>query len=130
MDIPKHRLQIVQRWDREFMSLDAPIRRGTEQSLGEVLPDQNTPLLEDAVEHLDLRDKLHKIVDEYLEPGERTYLCVRFGLNGGPVQTLPQAARQLGLTRTHAQRMERRALRELRKKSSLWSFAPTALLMP
>ena len=61
-------------------------------------------------------------MDAHLEPKERTYLSVRFGLDGGPGRTLKQAARALGLTKTHASAVERRALKQLRYSGSLRDF--------
>jgi RNA polymerase sigma factor (sigma-70 family) len=122
LGLPLHRIATIQRWDREYTSLDAPLDTDTDHSLEDVLHDQEQPSPDETVTRLDLRDKLYAIIDAYLAPKERAYLRVRFGLNGGPGQTQSQTARQLGLSQSHAQQIEKRALRQLRSSQALLEY--------
>lgn len=119
LDLPLHRVASIQRWDREYTSLDAPLGADAEQSLEDVLPDRGQPSPDETVTRWDLRDKLQAIIEAHLAPRERAYLHVRFGLNGGPAQTQIETARQLGLSLNHAKQIEKRALRQLRANRTL-----------
>ena len=122
LGVSVHRLRQVSRWGQVTLSFETPVGADQEYTLGDVLPDQDAPALDDTMAHLQLREKLREIMDAHLGPKERTYLSVRFGLDGGPGRTLKQAARALGLTKTHASAVERRALKQLRYSGSLRDF--------
>ena len=114
-----HRVRQLVRWSQTALSFETPINGNTDSTLGDILADQDVPELDDTMTYLELREKLQETMNTCLQPKERTYLTVRFGLDGSPGQTLNQAARQLGLTRTRACTVEKRALKQLRSAREL-----------
>ena len=119
LGLSPHRVDSIQHWDREYVSLDAPIGADQEACLADVLPDREQPTPDEAASHRDLRKHLEETMDVHLAPDERAYLTARFGLDGGPPHTQLQAAHRLGLTYKQAAQLEKRALRRLRRSRTL-----------
>lgn len=85
--------------------------------MADVIPDLDTPSLEETIARQQLRDSLHDLMAACLRPREQEALCLRFGLNGDS-QTLEKVAQKYGVTREQVRQIEVRALRRLRRASA------------
>ena len=95
-------------------SLDARFGNDGEQSLGDVLVDENAV---DPVEML-TEDELPRHLGVWLEQQDerqREVIMRRFGLGGYEPQTLEQVGQALGLTRERARQIQLEALKNLRR---------------
>lgn len=59
-------------------------------------------------------ERLKEIINEALDPREKTIICYRFGLGGVPELTQREIAAKLGISRSYASRIEKAALEKLR----------------
>ena len=99
-----------------LLSLDAPLSE--DAVLGDVLPDTDahapdTPLLEEET----LR--LVKGALDSLDERERTVLELRYGIVNSHEHTLQDIAGRLGLTRERVRQIEAKALKLLRRRTSV-----------
>jgi len=122
LDTSVHRVRQLQRWDSTTLSLDTPADGNVDYGLADLIPDRDTPPLDETMVRHQLQEKLWETMATYLAPGEQAFLRIRFGLDGSPGQTLKQAARALGLSQTHARQVEKRALKQLRHTGALNEF--------
>jgi len=98
---------------RRPISLETRVGGAGEQTLGDVLPDQELPPpAECAVQLLLQRDLA--VVLEHLTARQRRILDLRYGLSDGRRRTLEEIGRLLGMTRERARQIEAEALQRLR----------------
>ena len=76
--------------------------------------DENAGMPYEQLEEMTVMGMLREMV-KTLEPREVTILRARFGLDGGPEQTLDEVGRKLGLTRERIRQLQNLALANLRK---------------
>ncbi len=99
--------------NRTPMSLDTPLGEDEDNSLADVVQDENITPPEDctasALLALDIRGVLST-----LTPREREVLILRFGLKDGHQRTLEQVGKLVGITRERTRQIELKALRALR----------------
>jgi RNA polymerase primary sigma factor len=74
---------------------------------------QVAQLAEAGAEATDLREHLQAAISS-LTPREQKVLTLRFGLDGGPGQTLKEVGREFNVTQERIRQMEAKALRKLR----------------
>jgi RNA polymerase sigma factor (sigma-70 family) len=117
-----HRVRQLQRWNSTTLSLDTPVGDKIDSILSDLIPDRDTPPLDETMVRHQLQQKLWETMAAHLAPGERVFLSIRFGLDGSPGQTLKQAARELGLSQTRARQVEKQALKQLRHTGALNEF--------
>lgn len=115
MDASARRIRRLLRWNRRVLSLEMPIGDPEGHTLADVIPDRDTPPLEETIARQQLRDSLHDLMAACLRPREQEVLCLRFGFNGDS-QTLEKVAQKYGVTREQVRQIEVRALR-LRRAS-------------
>jgi RNA polymerase primary sigma factor len=113
------RVASLRRWDRAYVSMDAPLATDTQRCLADVLPDRQRPSPDETVTRRALRDHMRQEIRACLAPSEQAYLGVRFGLDGLPPRSRLQAARHLGMTQEAAARLEKSILRRLRQSRTL-----------
>jgi RNA polymerase sigma factor (sigma-70 family) len=121
LGLSTYRVQTLQRWDRKILSLDTPAGDDTDQVLAEVIPDQDTPTLDETLAQQQLQERIRATLSD-LGTQERDLLCIRFGLDGSQGQTLGQVASELGWSRDRARQVEKRALAQLRRTGALNEF--------
>jgi RNA polymerase primary sigma factor len=98
---------------QQTLSLETPVGQENEGRLADVVPD---PAADPNVALTALfreRTDLVSVLDD-LAANERTVLRRRFGLEGGPSETLESIGRGLGLTRERVRQIEAAGLRKLR----------------
>ncbi len=100
--------------NRVPLSLDTPYGEDEDNSLAELVEDENARRPEDSTEASlmsgDIRGLLYT-----LTPRERDVLILRFGLNDGKQRTLEQVGKLVGITRERTRQIELKALRALRQ---------------
>ena len=98
-------------------SLDRPVGDDGETELGDLLPSDQAEPGEELVEG-ERMDSLAGALDE-LPDSERRVIELRYGLEDGQEKTVAAIARELGVTKEQANRLEREALARLRHLDAL-----------
>lgn len=99
------------------VSVDAPLIEGEENSLLNVLSNENSSNPSDDL----MRESLCRDIERVLvslKPREADVVRLSFGLNGETPMTLEEIANSLGLTRKRIRQIREKALRSLRKKAN------------
>ncbi len=81
--------------------------------LEELIPDENTPSVEEIAEENDLHRRLHTVIAE-LEPLERDIIVRRYGMNGSRIYTLYELGKKHGLSVERVRQIEENALRKMK----------------
>jgi RNA polymerase primary sigma factor len=110
------RVEEIQRFGRDPVSLDMPIGEEQDTSLGELIEDPNAVAPLDAVSDKLLKEQLAAVLAS-LDGREQRVIRLRFGLDDGHPRTLEEVGRAFGLTRERIRQIEARALRKLRHPS-------------
>ena len=110
--LPVKQVREVQEAARAVTSLDRPVGKESDTSLGELVAGREAPPEEEL--EISLRqDALRRAVAE-LPDREQDVLKLRFGLNGDPdPKSLEQIGKTLGLTRERVRQIETDALQRL-----------------
>jgi RNA polymerase primary sigma factor len=117
MGVPLRKVRRLGRWEHRVLSLNAPVGDEGESELADLVPDRDTPAMEETVARHQLRERMQDMLGKRLRPREREVLRMRFGLDGSQEQTLKEVAEVLGVTRERVRQIEARALRRLRHAS-------------
>jgi RNA polymerase nonessential primary-like sigma factor len=96
-----------------MMSLDAPLEVDPLLSMGDVMPDDNTPGPDLMMEQSEIKDRVQEWLHR-LNEKQRYIIEKRYGLNGYEIQTLEQLATTLDLTRERVRQIQLEALQTLR----------------
>ena len=98
-------------------SLDRPVGDDGETELGDLLPSEQSEPGDELVAG-ERMESLAGALDE-LPPTERRVIELRYGLEDGQEKTVAAIARELGVTKEQANRLEREALARLRHQDTL-----------
>lgn len=99
-----------------YASLNAPVGDEEETELGELLPEDGVPSVEDIVADRALRESLEAVILT-LREREQMVLRLRFGLDDNRVRTLEEVGKEFSITRERVRQIEKKALRKLRHPS-------------
>jgi RNA polymerase primary sigma factor len=113
LGIPPERVRELMVWAERIYSLDAPISEEEENTIGDIVPDENTPSPSETIERDLLRAEVRRILDS-LNPREREVIELRFGLVDDHDYTLEEVGKRLKVTRERVRQIEERAIRKLR----------------
>jgi RNA polymerase primary sigma factor len=103
----------IMRISQEPMSLDMPVGKEENSSLGDFIEDEAIPGPVDSTSKQLLKEQIHGILG-ILSEREREVLEMRFGLLDGEDHTLEEVGRHFGVTRERIRQIEAKALRKLR----------------
>ncbi len=108
------RIQEIQRYMREPVSLETPVDESEESELGEFIADPGAVQPVEIASYQLLKEQLADILAS-LPRREREVIELRFGLADGRSRTLEEVGREFGLTRERIRQIERVALARLRE---------------
>ncbi|SEL18320.1 RNA polymerase sigma factor RpoS [Nitrosovibrio tenuis] len=110
---PVKEVQRMLSLNMSMMSLDAPLEVDPLLSMGDIMPDDNTPGPDLMLEQSEIKDRVQEWLYR-LNEKQRYIIEKRYGLNGYEIQTLEQLASTLDLTRERVRQIQLEALQTLR----------------
>jgi RNA polymerase primary sigma factor len=113
MNVSVQRIRAVSQVTRETYSLDMLISGEGEDTLQDVLSDENTPAPSAASDERLRQQYLGEWISG-LPVTERSVLEMRYGLNRSTPRTLESIGKQFGITRERVRQIENQAIRKLR----------------
>lgn len=116
MGVTVNKIKEILAANRSPLSLDTPYGDDEDNSLSELVEDENSRRPEDSTEASLMSDDIRGVLS-MLTPREREVLILRFGLNDGKQRTLEQVGKLVGITRERTRQIELKALRALRQSN-------------
>ncbi|KAL2631942.1 hypothetical protein R1flu_016628 [Riccia fluitans] len=110
------KLKMVIKSARSPKSMEFPVGKNNDTTLGEVIPDKYIDSPEDAISKRLLKQDLDTVLHT-LSPREREVLRLRYGLDDGRMRTLEEIGHVFKVTRERIRQIEAKALRKLRQPS-------------
>jgi len=114
MRVKVERVRALSQVTRDTYSLDMLISNEGEDTLQDVLKDENTPDPSDSSNERLRRQHLNNWIADLPAP-ERSVIEMRYGLNNRTPRTLDNIGRQFGITRERVRQIESQAIRKLRE---------------
>ena len=113
LEVPLEKVQQLKIISRDPVSLETPVGRDGESSLGDLLEDRWIGSPADAVSESNVRDGTANIL-RTLSPKEEKVIRLRFGIGCGREHTLEEISEKFDVTRERIRQIEAKALRQLR----------------
>ncbi len=115
LSLPKEKIADSMRVSGRHVSIDAPFAEGEDNSLVDVIPNQDSPKADAGLQQESLQCEIERALAT-LTDRERDILKSFFGL-GEPAKTLEEISDQFGLTRERVRQIKEKAIRRLRHTS-------------
>lgn len=115
LSLPKEKIADSIRVSGRHVSIDAPFAEGEDNSLVDVIPNQDSPKADAGLQQESLQCEIERALAT-LTDRERDILKSFFGL-GEPAKTLEEISDQFGLTRERVRQIKEKAIRRLRHTS-------------
>lgn len=112
VELPEDKIEEAMKVNSHQVSVDAPFADGEENSLLDVLPNNNAPAADEGLEIESLREEIERAL-EMLNDKERVIVKAFFGI-GEPEMTLEEIGDKYGLTRERVRQIKEKAIRRLR----------------
>ena len=112
VDLPEDKIEDALKVNTRHVSVDAPFSDGEENSLLDVLPDDDSPMADDELVMESLRNEINRALLT-LSERERHIIEAFFGINQ-PEMTLEEIGDKFGLTRERVRQIKEKAIRRLR----------------
>jgi len=113
LEIDEKQVEMLMQVGRKSASLDTPVKRAENQSLGDLLVDPEAPSPAEALHQARLTQTIESLLVDLL-PRERDVLSWRFGLKGKGGITLREVADRLEISRERVRQIQAGAIRKLR----------------
>ena len=113
MKVSVNRIRAVSQVTRETYSLDMLISGEGDDTLKDVLSDENMPAPSSATDEQRRKEYINEWISG-LPTTERSVLEMRYGLNRQNARTLDSIGKQFGITRERVRQIENQAIRKLR----------------
>ena len=112
IDLPEEKIEDALKVNTRHISVDAPFTEGEENSLLDILPNQDSPMADNELVAESLRDEIKRAL-QTLNERERNIIEAFFGINQ-PEMTLEEIGDKFGLTRERVRQIKEKAIRRLR----------------
>lgn len=116
IDIPKDKIDDTLRVSGRHVSMDAPFVDGEDNSLLDVLPNDDSPMADRGLNKESLSTEVERSL-QVLTPREREIIKCFFGI-GCQEMTLEEIGENLDLTRERVRQIKEKAIRKLKKPSA------------
>ena len=115
IDIPKDKIDDTLRVSGRHVSMDAPFVDGEDNSLLDVLPNDDSPMADRGLNKESLSTEVERAL-QVLSPREREIIKCFFGI-GCQEMTLEEIGERFGLTRERVRQIKEKAIRKLKNNS-------------
>lgn len=112
IDIPQEKIEEAMKVNSRHVSVDAPFAEGEDNSLLDVLPNNDSPMADKKLVMESLREEINRAL-QTLNERERNIIEAFFGINQ-PEMTLEEIGDRYGLTRERVRQIKEKAIRRLR----------------
>ena len=112
IDLPEEKIEEAMKANNRHVSMDAPFVDGEDNSLLDVLADNNMPMADKALVQESLRKEIDRAID-LLNDREQKVVRAFFGI-GSPEMTLEEIGDKYNLTRERVRQIKEKAIRRLR----------------
>ena len=116
LDMPVEKVQEVQKYGREPISLHTPLGEDGDSEFGDLIEDTDAIAPSDAVAFSLLQEQFKQVL-ETLSPREAGVIKMRYGLEDGQPKTLDDIGRVYGVTRERIRQIESKTMLKLRHPS-------------
>ena len=115
--LPIDKVRAIRGLVREPLRLEAPLGdEGDGGHLGDRVADPRSPAPDEQIANRRMETQARALLD-HLSPREQQLLKLRFGMDGGPGQTLEEVGKSFNLSRERVRQIEAAALKKLRALS-------------
>lgn len=112
VDLPEEKIADAMKVNSRHVSVDAPFADGEDNSLLDVLPNDDSPMADNELVKESLREEINRAL-ALLNDRERNIIQAFFGINE-PEMTLEEIGEKFGLTRERVRQIKEKAIRKLR----------------
>ena len=112
IDLPEEKIEEAMKANNRHVSMDAPFVDGEDNSLLDVLADNDMPMADKALVQESLRKEIDRAID-LLNDREQKVVRAFFGI-GSPEMTLEEIGDKYNLTRERVRQIKEKAIRRLR----------------
>lgn len=112
IDLPEDKIEEAMKINNRHVSMDAPFVDGEDNSLLDVLADNDMPMADKALVQESLRKEIDRAI-ELLNDREQKVVRAFFGI-GSPEMTLEEIGEKYNLTRERVRQIKEKAIRRLR----------------
>ncbi len=112
VDIPHDKIEEAMKVNSRHVSVDAPFAEGEDNSLLDVLPNNDSPMADNKLVMESLREEINRAL-QTLNERERNIIEAFFGINQQEM-TLEEIGDKYGLTRERVRQIKEKAIRRLR----------------
>lgn len=112
IDLPEDKIEEAMKANNRHVSMDAPFVDGEDNSLLDVLADNNMPMADKALVQESLRKEIDRAI-ELLNDRDQKVVRAFFGI-GSPEMTLEEIGDKYNLTRERVRQIKEKAIRRLR----------------
>lgn len=112
IDLPEDKIEEAMKVNNRHVSMDAPFVDGEDNSLLDVLADNDIPMADKALVQESLRKEIDRAI-ELLNDREQKVVRAFFGI-GSPEMTLEEIGEKYNLTRERVRQIKEKAIRRLR----------------
>ena len=112
VDIPHEKIEEAMKVNSRHVSVDAPFAEGEDNSLLDVLPNNDSPIADKKLVMESLREEINRAL-QTLNERERNIIEAFFGINQQEM-TLEEIGDKYGLTRERVRQIKEKAIRRLR----------------
>ena len=116
LDVPVDKISDAMKVSGRHVSVDAPFVDGEDNSLLDVLPNEDSPMADQSLNQESLSKEVNRALDQ-LNPRERDILKMFFGI-GCQEMTLEEIGAKFDLTRERVRQIKEKAIRRLKGQKS------------